>query len=147
MKIILLKNVVKLGLAGEIKEVSEGYGRNYLLPNNLAKETDRAEINKVQVKLANLKINESKQNSEIEKIIKQLNTKSLVLKKQANEHGHLFAQVKKEEILTELSKMNISPQIKNIVMPIIKATGDFWCQIFFLGGKDTKFKITIKPLN
>nr|WP_235599654.1 50S ribosomal protein L9 [Kosmotoga sp. DU53] len=48
MKVILLKDVAKLGKKGEIKEVSDGYGRNYLIPRGLAVEATKSELSKLK---------------------------------------------------------------------------------------------------
>ena len=45
MKVILLQDIKALGKKGELAEVSEGYGRNYLLPKKLAKEANAQAMN------------------------------------------------------------------------------------------------------
>lgn len=147
MKVILLKSVAKLGRAGEIKEVSDGYGRNYLLPQNLAKETDKAVVHKVQAKVASQKRLAQKQMTEIDKFIKQFGNLQLEFKRKANELGHLFAQVKEEEIKEELSRLNVLSFIKTIEVPVIKATGEFFCIVYFQNGQSAKIKVVINPLS
>jgi large subunit ribosomal protein L9 len=145
MKVILLKSVSKLGRAGEIKEVSDGYGRNYLLPQNLAKETDKAVVYKVQAKIASQKRLAQKQTAEIDKFIKQFSDLQLEFKRKTNELGHLFAQVKEEEIKEELKRLNFLSLIKKVEIPVIKATGEFFCQVYFQNGQSAKIKIVINP--
>ena len=48
MKVILLQDIKALGKKGELAEVSEGYGRNYLLPKKLAKEANAQAMNEYQ---------------------------------------------------------------------------------------------------
>ena len=50
MKVILLKDVKKQGKKGDVIEVSDGYGRNYLIKNNLAKVADGAALNQLKSK-------------------------------------------------------------------------------------------------
>ena len=51
MKVILLQDIKALGKKGELAEVSEGYGRNYLLPKKLAKEANAQAMNEYILKL------------------------------------------------------------------------------------------------
>ena len=53
MKVILQEDVKKVGLKGEVVEVSDGYGRNYLLPRKLAIEANVANLNSAKVKAEN----------------------------------------------------------------------------------------------
>lgn len=51
MKVILLKEVQQLGHAGEVKEVNDGYARNYLIPNDLADFYSESNFKKIQAHL------------------------------------------------------------------------------------------------
>ena len=53
MKVILQEDVKKVGAKGDIVEVSDGYGRNYLLPRKLAVEANTANLNSAKVKAEN----------------------------------------------------------------------------------------------
>lgn len=113
MKVLLLKTYKNLGKAGELKEVSDGFARNYLIPQKIAKVADTKSIKdfKIQKKIQeqkNLKYQIIKQN-----FINRLNKQKIEIVRPANEIGVLFAQVKKEDILETLKQYNVfNPDIK-----------------------------------
>ncbi len=104
MKIILLQNIKGYGQIGDVKNSSDGYARNYLLPRKLAKLATPGALNEVsslKKKLeSSLKMEKEKALEAVEKV------KDVVLEfaKKASKTGKLFASVTKEEIARELSK-------------------------------------------
>ena len=104
MKVILLQNIKGVGKAGDVKNVADGYGRNYLLANKLAKIATETTIRETEgLKKRNeaeMKVAHEKAREIAEK------TKDLVLEftKKASKTGKLFASLTKEEIAQELSK-------------------------------------------
>lgn len=104
MKVILLKEVPKLGLAGEIKDVSSGYARNYLIPKGLASIATTGRLNVIKEKVRVKERKEKKQRLKGKEIIKKLNDKILVIKKKANAEGHLFAGLHENEIIDKIEK-------------------------------------------
>src|SRR5437867_4197605 len=104
MKIILLQNIKGYGQIGDVKNASDGYARNYLLPRKLAELATPGALNKVsslKKKLeSTLKIEKDKALEAVEK------AKDIVLEfsKKASKTGKLFASVTKEEVAKELSK-------------------------------------------
>ena len=113
MKVLLIKDVKSLGKAGEVKEVKDGYGQNFLIAKGYAKaattevlrkyESDKKEeAEQLRFELANLE----KLKDELEKI-------SISITKPLGANGHLFGGVTKEEIATALKEQ------KNIELDII----------------------------
>ena len=102
MKVILLKDVKKVGRKFETKDVADGYALNFLIPRKLA-EISNASNSK---KLATLKVlNEAEkkiQEDLLMKNLKNLEGISIELKEPANDKGHLFKGVHKEEIIEAL---------------------------------------------
>jgi|SRR3989344_1397385 len=104
MKVILLQNIKGVGKVGDVKNVADGYGRNYLLANKLAKIATETTIRETEgLKKRNeaeMKVAHEKAREIAEK------TKDLVLEftKKASKTGKLFASLTKEEIAQELSK-------------------------------------------
>ncbi|ASM35159.1 50S ribosomal protein L9 [Campylobacter sputorum subsp. bubulus] len=106
MKVLLIKDVKSLGKAGEIKEVKDGYGNNFLIAKGFAKaattevlrkyEADqkrKAEELRYEIESAN------KLKNEIEKI-------TLTIKKPIGENGSLFGSVTKDEIANALDEQH-----------------------------------------
>ena len=104
MKVILLQNIKGVGRIGDVKNVADGYGRNYLLANKLGKIATETSIKETEgLKKKNetvMKIAQEKTKEIAEK------AKDLVLEftKKASKTGTLFASLTKEEIAEELSK-------------------------------------------
>ncbi len=98
MQIILLENILKLGKIGDLVEVKNGYGRNFLLRNGKALRANKENIAFVNKKKDEL----NKKNNEIKKGFKDLaakiNNKTLNFSKEAKENGDLFGSIKPREV-------------------------------------------------
>ena len=103
MKVILLQDIKALGKKGELAEVSEGYGRNYLLPKKLAKEANAQAMNEYRnaENSKNFKIASAK--AEAEKSKQALEGKILRMKANGN-NGRLFGSVTSKQIAEEIRK-------------------------------------------
>ena len=103
MKVILLQDIKALGKKGELAEVSEGYGRNYLLPKKLAKEANAQAMNEYKnaENSKNYKIATAKAQAEQDK--QKLEGK--VFKMTANgNNGKLFGSITSKQIAEEIKK-------------------------------------------
>ncbi len=104
MKIILLKDVAKVGRKYDIKDVSDGYAQNMLLPRGLAKVATKDAIAKVEQLKANDLTNKKIQEELLLKNLEIIKNLKIELREKANEKGHLFAGVTKEMIWKEVTK-------------------------------------------
>ncbi|MCK6259362.1 50S ribosomal protein L9 [Fictibacillus sp. WQ 8-8] len=108
MKVVFLKDVKGKGKKGEIKNVSEGYARNYLLPNNLATEATKGALSVVEGQ----KKSEEKKAAAVLEEAKQLKEKlgemTVELKTKSGEGGRVFGSVTSKQIADGLKKMNIT---------------------------------------
>jgi len=112
MQIILLENILKLGKIGDLVNVKNGYGRNFLLKTGKALRASKENISLVSKKKdeLNKKNNEIKQ--EFKTIANKVNNQSLTFAKEAKDNGDLFASIKPKEIsfaFTESLKIDITP--------------------------------------
>ena len=102
MKVILLENVPKVGKKFEIKEVSDGYARNYLMRNNLAEVANETTLSKIKKMQETVVQKEQEQNEKIKALLQSVNGKEYTIEKQANEKGSLFGGIDEKEISTLL---------------------------------------------
>ncbi len=107
MKVILQEDVKKLGSRGEVKNVADGYARNYLIPKGLATEATPKAIKELEAKK---EILERKENEELEKIkgvAKKLEEKQVTLKARVGEAGKLFGSITSKDIAGSLEEEGI----------------------------------------
>ena len=146
MKVILLENIPKIGGKGEIKEVADGYARNFLIKKGKAKIATHASIAKnIQKKNKAKKVQKQKKQQE-HSIHRKLQSITLKLKGKANETGNLYAAISKNSIVKALKEQfKISIDEKTIVLDEpIKDIGQIKITIK-LAGQLAKLSVDISP--
>ena len=104
MKVLLIKDVKSLGKAGEIKEVKDGYGKNFLIGKGFAKHAT-AEVIAQWEEEKRLKAEaEAKEIAELTALREKLEKIEVAIPKKLGDTGHLFGAVTKEEIAKTLEK-------------------------------------------
>jgi len=102
MKVLLCEDIKKLGWFGDVVEVNDGYARNYLLPQGLAKVANEDSIRSIaeeKAKRAEQRIQEIKR---LENAAKAVDGAEAVVAAKANEQGHLYGSVTAEQIAANL---------------------------------------------
>jgi len=145
MKVILLKDTPKIGKKFEIKNVSDGYAQNYLIPNKLAEiATKEAESRIALAKsLCNEKIKETE--AELLKKLKEIKDAVVTIKGKANEKGVLFAGIHNEDLISYLKKefdLELSPEHIVSKEPI-KEVGEHIVNIL-VQDKKTSIKVVVE---
>jgi large subunit ribosomal protein L9 len=99
MKIILLQNVKGIGNKGEIKEVSDGYAQNALIPKNLAKAATQSALNKITQgkKQADQKAQQTIKRARA--TLEKLQAQTIIIKEKLNEKGSLYHSLSLKEII------------------------------------------------
>lgn len=104
MKILLLKDVFKLGRAGDVKKVANGYGRNYLIPQGLAVLATDGALKQVDRIREEADKHRSILNKELRGLAEQMEGTTLTFPVRASETGRLYGSVNTRMIAEELSK-------------------------------------------
>lgn len=144
MKVILRTNVENLGRAGDIKDVREGYGRNFLLPNRLAVAATAAAIReweKGKEKRAKLVEGEIKTARELAEKLKGL---SLSYTVPASEEGKLFGSVGKADVLKSLKASGFEVPKNSVRLDqALKTTGEHDVELRLQPEVSAKIKVVI----
>jgi large subunit ribosomal protein L9 len=102
MKVLLISDVKKLGWLGDVVEVAEGYARNYLLPQGLAKAATDANIKQIAKEKTRHAEKRRLEREQFGKAARAVDGAEAVIAAAANEQGHLFGSVFKREIAENL---------------------------------------------
>ena len=145
MKVILQKDIANLGEAGDIKEVADGYARNYLLPKKLvivANETSQRAIGH-QKKL--IKIKKEKRKKQSEKLSESLAGIELRIAAQVGEEEKLFGSVTSMDIARELKELGYEIDKRRIHLDEpIKKTGEYDISIKLDEGLHAVIKVYVE---
>ena len=104
MKVVFLEDVPNVAEAGEMKEVADGYGRNYLLPKKLAILADAKATHIIEARLKRKARLEAETDAEMRELAQQLEGKEIVLKARAGAKERLYGSITNADIADELSK-------------------------------------------
>ncbi|WP_368030403.1 50S ribosomal protein L9 [Arcobacter sp. s6] len=115
MKVLLTKDVKSLGKAGEIKEVADGYGKNFLIGKGLALHATTEVLNRWKSEQKRAAENEAKEIAAAKELSEKLNATKLTIKHKIGANGHLIGSVTNKEIAESLEdQFSIILDKKNI---------------------------------
>ncbi len=103
MKIILLKDVRKLGRAGEIAEVSDGFARNYLFPKKLGEPVTAEALERSKSLKSMREQIETESTGAVTELLQKLRSAVLEFSLPGDKEGHLYTGLKESEILAKIS--------------------------------------------
>lgn len=147
MKIILLKDVKGLGRKYDIKEAKNGYALNLLIPQGLAVHATNKNVKEVDIKKKTDLEHRKIQEDLLIMNLKELDGIKIEISEKANEKGHLFAGIHKEQIIPEIKKqtrIDMLPEFLILEKPI-KEIGEHEISVK-VADKSIKFKLIVKSL-
>ncbi len=146
MKVYLLKDVPKVGKAGEIVEVSDGFARNYLIKNGLAEIATESLIKKLESEKRLAKSKVEHQKTKAEEIKRKIESiPEIVFEKSSSIKGRIFGSVSSIEVMEELKKHGIHVEKQMIQMEHIKEIGTHNVKIKLYPGVEANLKIRVVP--
>jgi len=102
MKIIFLQDVPRVAKAGEIKEVADGYGRNFLIPQKLAVIADPSTLNTLEAQIKKETSSQAQTEEEMTDLAHQLDGREITLKAKAGAKEQLYGSITSADIAAEL---------------------------------------------
>jgi len=146
MKVLLCEDIDKLGWLGDVVEVAEGYARNYLLPQRLAKPATEDSIRAIAEEKARRAEQRKLDGSRLDAAIKAIEGAEAVIAAKANELGHLFGSVSARQIATNLREQGFEIADEVVQLPEhIKEIGTHSVTLKFKGGLTTTISAVVVP--
>ena len=144
MKVILTKKVPSLGNIGEVANVSQGFGRNFLFPNGLAvlaDDSNKKQLENEKKRLAK-KVDEARGHALLLK--KQIDDISIELVRKVGPNGRLFGMVTTSELSKILEEKGVQVEKRLIIVSSpIKALGNFTATVKLFSDVEGTFKIKV----
>ncbi len=143
MKVILLENITNLGKIDEVKEVSEGYARNFLFPRNLAVQAspkalaDIANQNKKKTSSAESELRRQEQLAE------EIDGLEIELGEKTNDQGILYAALSPQKVIDALHKRGYTVTKTELQLPSIKTLGEHKVKIKFKHGLEAEIMVQL----
>ncbi|MFN3659671.1 MAG: 50S ribosomal protein L9 [Brevinematales bacterium] len=145
MRVILLENVIGLGKAGEIKEVRDGYGRNYLIPKKLAVLATKEQEHHFQRLAAKLAEKAKQQYENAMQLKEALEKEVLEISARVGEGNRLFGSITNADVATLLSEKGYTIEKRKIVNEHIKTLGEHMVRVRLDEGVTAEIKLVVKP--
>jgi large subunit ribosomal protein L9 len=144
MKVILLKDIEKLGKKGDIKEVADGYARNFLIPNKMVVLATKSEITKLEEE-KEIEAQKAKEElAHFQEIATQVDDLELEMPVKVSEDGKLFGAVTTLQIAEKLKEKGSEINKEQIKLESpIKELGDYEAAIEFPHNLEAKIKIIV----
>lgn len=116
MKVMLKKNVAKLGTIGDVVEVKPGYARNYLLPLGLAADPTEANIRAIEAERFRFQEVAAKDREAQEARVEAIRGKEITISARANEEGQLYGSIGPAQIAAALAAEDVFVEPEHIVL-------------------------------
>ncbi len=147
MKVIFLKQVPRVSKKYDVKDVADGYALNFLFPQGIAEmATEKSLARLEKLKEANT-ASEKVQADLLAKNLESLKEITLTIDAKANEKGHLFAAIHKDELavlLSEQTKINI-PESSIELPKALKEVGEYNIEVK-AGENSASFKVVVNAI-
>ena len=146
MKVILKADVKGTGKKGDIVEVSDGYGKNFLVKKGLAEVATASGINEVNQKKAAAEFHRAEEIKAMKELAAKLNGQTVTVKIKVGENGKLFGSVTSQNVAQALMEKGFDIDKKKIRMESVKTLGVIEAEIRLMENISAKIKVSVEAL-
>jgi len=144
MKVILQKDIPSLGDAGDIKEVAEGFARNYLLPKKLVIVANESSKKAIDHQMKLIKIKKDKRKKTSEQLAASMSDVEVTISAKVGEEGKLFGSITSMDIAKQLKDKGFDIDKRKILLDTpIKSEGEFKISIKLEEGLSATVKVIV----
>ena len=146
MKVVLLEDLPGKGKAGEIKEVSKGYARNFLLPHGLALVATPTVIKQVESKLEEEKLEENIDRDKLVELAQQIEGREIRFKARMGTGERLFGSITAADVAEELSQAigSVIDKKKIDIEESLRKTGSYEVAVKLAGDLNPQITVVIE---
>ena len=146
MRIFLKKDIEKVGMAGEILKVSDGYARNFLLPKNLAVEITPHNENFYKKQVKEVEHRKEVVATQTSMLAERIGSMEITLKRKMHDDGKLYGAISPSEIAEALSDKGVNvAKGKIVIQKSIKTKGNHEITIKLTSRLQPKVKVVVLP--
>lgn len=148
MQVLLLKDIKRLGKAGQIKKVTDGYARNYLIPRGLAVLATPGAIRRTEVQQAIEEQREDRVRTDSSALAERLSETVLTFKVMASDKGRLYGSVTTADIAAQIEEQTGQPVDKRKVQldEPIRLLGSHQVPVRLLPGVTTEVTVVVEQV-
>ncbi|MCA9912521.1 MAG: 50S ribosomal protein L9 [Anaerolineae bacterium] len=126
MKVILLRDIYKHGVAGEVVEVADGFARNYLIPRGMAQKADRGALKSHTKLMEQVEARRSQYENMLNDLARQIDGVELIFERRAASTGTLFGSVTTQDIADALNeKTGVDINRRRISQQSLRELGEY----------------------
>jgi large subunit ribosomal protein L9 len=146
VRVILKKDVDKMGKAGQLLEVSDGHARNFLIPKGWAEEATEGKIADLRTRQQNRKVKEDKEKRSAEEAKKLVQDKVVRVSASGGENGKLFGSVTAAQVAEALeAQYGVKADKRNIKLPEpVKQPGIHAISVRFHAGVQADMSLSVE---
>ncbi len=148
MKVILNQDVVGLGEEGDIKDVANGYARNFLLPKKLAVPHTRENLAVLEHKRVAIEKRKEEKRKDAQGVRERLEAEEIKFSVPAGENGKLFGSVNNTLVAVELEKKGYQIEKKRIEIPehTIRSVGTYKVKVKLYDKEEAVIKLVVEGI-
>lgn len=146
MKVLLTADVKGTGKKGDVVEVADGYGRNFLIKKGLATVATASSVNQAQQQKEAAAFHKAEEIKATKALAQALNGKSVSVKIKVGENGKVFGSVTSAHVAESLNAMGFDIDKKRIKMDSVKNVGSYPAEIRFMENVAAKITVVVEGL-
>jgi large subunit ribosomal protein L9 len=143
MKIVLTQPVEKLGDAGEIVTVKDGYGRNFLIPKGLALVANASNVKRAEERRKHSTVRLAENLKNAKEIAEKLNNTSITISVNANDDGKIFGTVTNANVAEALLEKGIEVDRRKISIEGVKTLGEHVANVTIMADVKATVKVWV----
>ena len=146
MKVLLKADVKGTGKKGDVVDVADGYGRNFLIKKGLAEVATASNVHQAQQKKESEAFHKAEEVKAMKELAATLNGKTVTVKIKVGENGKVFGSVTAANVSEALTDMGFDIDKKKIKMDSIKNVGSYNAEVRLMENITSKITVVVEGL-